>query len=215
MRCAGDARRATRDTLCSAPTRQRERESEGISTKNVRINPPRHNALRTGAAAALLELIACACSADESIVDARNVDDNVQSVKHCESCPQRSHDFTAPARQIAVSAPAGATQSDRSSSQAQPEDAEVEPAPTPNPFADLRFRDREPLVNRLTGLQAVPLITLWDSREATVYVGVNRKGKAGLHLRQKTDDRGDRAAQTLAAPENERLLPRPPKSRRR
>lgn len=91
----------------------------------------------------------------------------------------------------------------------------AETSRTPNPFANLRFRDQEPLVNRLRRLQALPFVTLWDSREATVYVGVDRRGKAGLHLRQKRDDRGVRAAQTLAAPEDERPAPRPPKSRRR
>jgi hypothetical protein len=177
--------------------------------------PPRHNAFRTGVAAALLELIACACNADESIVGALNTDDSVQTVERCESCSRRAHDFTAPAFENAVSAPAGVVRPPRSPSNLKPAHAGAEPAPIPNPFAGLRFRDQEPLVNRLSQLQAVPLVTLWDSREATVYLGVNRRGKAGLHLRQKTDDRGDRAAQTLAAPENEHVLPRPPKSRRR
>jgi len=57
----------------------------------------------------------------------------------------------------------------------------------PNALQDLPFRDREPLINRLRALRALPIVTLWDSRQATVYVGVNRDGEPGLHLRQKRD----------------------------
>ena len=79
-----------------------------------------------------------------------------------------------------------------------------EPATAPvnapvNPLGQLRFRDQQPLVNRLRRLQAVPFVTVWDSRDATVYVGVNRDGETGLHLRQKRDDRGSRARKVLLA----------------
>ena len=66
-----------------------------------------------------------------------------------------------------------------------------------NPLAQLRFRDQQPLVNRLRRLQAVPFVTVWDSRDATLYVGVNRDGETGLHLRQKRDDRGVLARKVL------------------
>jgi hypothetical protein len=55
---------------------------------------------------------------------------------------------------------------------------------------ELKFRDNQPLVNRLKRIQAVPLVTVWDSTAATLYVGVNRDGEPGLHLRQKKYDRG-------------------------
>ena len=72
------------------------------------------------------------------------------------------------------------------------------PVTTPvNPLGQLRFRDQQPLVNRLRRLQAVPFVTVWDSRDATVYVGVNRDGETGLHLRQKRDDRGSRSRKAL------------------
>lgn len=71
---------------------------------------------------------------------------------------------------------------------------------------DLPFRDREPLINRLKSIQALPFVTLWDSGEATVYVGVDRRGRAGLHLRQKRDDRGT-AALSAAAKAIERASP--------
>lgn len=57
-------------------------------------------------------------------------------------------------------------------------------------FRDLSFRDNEPLVNRLKRIQAVAFVTVWDSTSATLYVGVNRDGEPGLHLRQKKYDRG-------------------------
>jgi hypothetical protein len=55
---------------------------------------------------------------------------------------------------------------------------------------ELTFRDNQPLVNRLKRIQALPLVTVWDSTAATLYVGVNRDGEPGLHLRQKKYDRG-------------------------
>lgn len=57
-------------------------------------------------------------------------------------------------------------------------------------LADLPFRDREPLVNRLRSIQALPFFTLWDSSGATLYVGIDRKGSPGLHLRQKGHSEG-------------------------
>jgi len=84
----------------------------------------------------------------------------------------------------------------------------------PNPFAQLRFRDQQPLVNRLRRLQALPFVTLWDSRAATIYVGVNRDGETGLHLRQKLDDRGSRASESIMRAESDQPPPRHlPKSR--
>jgi hypothetical protein len=54
----------------------------------------------------------------------------------------------------------------------------------------LQFRDNEPLVNRLKRVQAWPLLTIWDSTTSTLYLGVNREGEPGVHLRQKRQDRG-------------------------
>ncbi len=60
-------------------------------------------------------------------------------------------------------------------------------------LSTLQFRDNQPLVNRLKRIQAWPLLTIWDSSAATLYVGVNRDGEPGVHLRQKRKDRGDLA----------------------
>ena len=55
----------------------------------------------------------------------------------------------------------------------------------------LQFRDNEPLINRLKRVQAWPLLTIWDSSAATLYLGVDKHGEPGVHLRQKQrDDRG-------------------------
>ena len=80
------------------------------------------------------------------------------------------------------------------------------PLPEPaNPLAVLRYRDQQPLVNRLRHLQALPVLTLWDSGVATLYVGVNRDGDPGLHLRQKRDDRGSRIRNSLTRSEPQML----------
>lgn len=57
-------------------------------------------------------------------------------------------------------------------------------------LATLQFRDNEPLINRLKRIQAWPLLTLWDSSAATVYLGLDKHGEPGVHLRQKRSDRG-------------------------
>jgi hypothetical protein len=58
------------------------------------------------------------------------------------------------------------------------------------PLAALQFRDNQPLINRLKRVQAWPLLTLWDSSAATLYVGLDKHGEPGVHLRQKRSDRG-------------------------
>lgn len=175
----------------------------------------RHTPHGTGAAAALLGLFACASHADERDFATASPRAGVQTVTRCETCIERHENWQAPPLDLNV----GTAQSTWPASPptigvAPRSSAPVLPA-TPNPFAHLRFRDQEPLINRLRRLQALPFLTLWDSGEATVYVGVDRRGKAGLHLRQKRDDRGVRAAQSLASPEVDRPPPRrrAPKSR--
>jgi hypothetical protein len=71
--------------------------------------------------------------------------------------------------------------------------ADVDDSPSARALSTLQFRDNQPLVNRLQRIQAWPLLTLWDSTAATLYVGVNRDGEPGVHLRQKRKDRGSLA----------------------
>ena len=68
--------------------------------------------------------------------------------------------------------------------------AAVDDSRSARAFGTLQFRDNQPLVNRLKRIQAWPLLTIWDSGAATLYVGVNRDGEPGVHLRQKRKDRG-------------------------
>lgn len=63
-------------------------------------------------------------------------------------------------------------------------------SPSARALRTLQFRDNEPLVNRLRRVQAWPLLTIWDSTRSTLYLGVNREGEPGVHLRQKRQDRG-------------------------
>lgn len=72
----------------------------------------------------------------------------------------------------------------------QPAVARPAARPREEALRELRFRDNQPLVNRLKRLQALPFVTLWDSTAATLYFGVNRDGEPGVHLRQKKHDRG-------------------------
>jgi hypothetical protein len=74
-----------------------------------------------------------------------------------------------------------------------PPDASAPPAPFKSidlsaELSDLPFRDQEPFVNRLRDIRALPFLTLWNSTGATLYVGIDRKGNPGLHLRQKGRD---------------------------
>ena len=71
--------------------------------------------------------------------------------------------------------------------------AAVDDSRSARAFGTLQFRDNQPLVNRLKRIQAWPLLTIWDSGAATLYVGVNRHGEPGVHLRQKRKDRGSLA----------------------
>lgn len=70
---------------------------------------------------------------------------------------------------------------------------------------NLPFRDRQPLINRLKSIQALPFVTLWDSGEAAVYIGVNHRGQPGLHLQQKLSD-----SVTAAFPPDEATQPGSP-----
>ncbi len=72
----------------------------------------------------------------------------------------------------------------------------VEDSRSARALSTLQFRDNQPLVNRLKRIQAWPLLTIWDSTAATLYVGVNRDGEPGVHLRQKRKDRGDLATRS-------------------
>lgn len=72
----------------------------------------------------------------------------------------------------------------------------VEDSRSARALSTLQFRDNQPLVNRLKRIQAWPLLTIWDSSAATLYVGVNRDGEPGVHLRQKRKDRGDLATRS-------------------
>lgn len=71
-----------------------------------------------------------------------------------------------------------------------PEPGPIRESKRQTAIRDLAFRDNQPLINRLKRLQALPFVTVWDSTAATVYVGMNRDGEPGVHLRQKKHDRG-------------------------
>jgi dihydropteroate synthase len=51
--------------------------------------------------------------------------------------------------------------------------------------APLRFFDRDSLRAQVESIRRLPLLRLFDNREMSIYLGVDRKGVAGLHLQQR------------------------------
>lgn len=50
---------------------------------------------------------------------------------------------------------------------------------------DFEFRDNGDLVRRLADMRSLPVMTLWQTRRTQIYLGVDQKGLAGLHFRQR------------------------------
>jgi hypothetical protein len=50
---------------------------------------------------------------------------------------------------------------------------------------DIEFRANDAPVHRLAHMRSLPVMTLWQSPRTQVYLGVDRKGLAGLHFRQR------------------------------
>jgi hypothetical protein len=52
---------------------------------------------------------------------------------------------------------------------------------------DFKFQDDDVLLRRLADMRSLPVMTLWQSRRAQIFFGVDRKGLAGLHIRQRRE----------------------------
>ena len=50
---------------------------------------------------------------------------------------------------------------------------------------DFEFRDNGDVVRRLADMRSLPVMTLWQTRRTQIYLGVNQKGLAGVHFRQR------------------------------
>ncbi|MGH8265182.1 MAG: hypothetical protein ACRETU_03235 [Steroidobacterales bacterium] len=59
------------------------------------------------------------------------------------------------------------------------------PAASPRELPDFHFHDDGDLVRRLADMRTLPVMTLWQSRRTQIYLGVDQKGLAGLHFRQR------------------------------
>jgi len=74
-------------------------------------------------------------------------------------------------------------------------DARTLPDPTPvlstaSPSRpDFEFRNVDAPAARLARVRSVPLMTLWQGRRTQVYLGIDQKGVAGLHFRQRRGSR--------------------------
>jgi hypothetical protein len=58
----------------------------------------------------------------------------------------------------------------------------------PSRAAPLRFFDRDSLRAQIKSIRRLPLVRLFDNRQMSIYLGIDRKGVAGLHLQQRRPD---------------------------
>jgi hypothetical protein len=56
--------------------------------------------------------------------------------------------------------------------------------------ARLEFRDHLDYVARVRSLRALSVVRLWDSRNMSVFLGVDRRGVYGIHLRREDPHEG-------------------------
>lgn len=52
----------------------------------------------------------------------------------------------------------------------------------------LRFFDRDSLRAQVESIRRLPLVRLFDNQQMSIYLGIDRKGVAGLHLQQRRPD---------------------------
>lgn len=107
----------------------------------------------------------------------RKAPDNVATVcaRAESSCP-RSDPQTVLPDPVARSHAGGPVRSHPESTLA---DAHVLPA--------FKFQDDDVLLRRLADMRTLPVMTLWQSRRAQIFFGVDRKGLPGLHIRQRRE----------------------------
>jgi hypothetical protein len=58
------------------------------------------------------------------------------------------------------------------------------PPTTDGNLPDFEFRDTDAPAARLAQVRSGPMLTLWQGRRIQVYLGIDKKGLAGLHFRQ-------------------------------
>ncbi len=61
------------------------------------------------------------------------------------------------------------------------------PAQSTRDLPDMQFNGYDSFAERLRDLRSLPVMTLWQSRRTQVYLGVDKKGMAGLHFCQRRD----------------------------
>jgi hypothetical protein len=57
----------------------------------------------------------------------------------------------------------------------------------PRDLPDFHFENNSGFAERLKDLRSLPVMTLWQSPRTHVYLGVDQRGLAGLHFRQRRD----------------------------
>ena len=56
---------------------------------------------------------------------------------------------------------------------------------SPAALRQLRFKDSDAPKQWLGGLRRLSLVTFWQGRNASLFLGVNRNGRPGLHLQRR------------------------------
>lgn len=69
-----------------------------------------------------------------------------------------------------------------------PDDAVAAAREMPSRTTPLRFFDRDSLRAQIKSIRRLPLVRLFDNRQMSIYLGIDRKGVAGLHLQQRRPD---------------------------
>jgi hypothetical protein len=67
------------------------------------------------------------------------------------------------------------------------------PGTAPVAIRDLpayQFQDTDTLATRLAGMRSLAVMTVWQSRRTKIYLGLDQKGRAGLHLCQRSSASG-------------------------
>lgn len=64
---------------------------------------------------------------------------------------------------------------------------------------DMEFNSYDTFAERLKDMRTFPVMTLWQSRRTQIYLGVDQKGRAGLHFCQRRDAFDRRALWRSAA----------------
>lgn len=80
--------------------------------------------------------------------------------------------------------------------------APVDTDTSPAALRQLRFKENDTPKRWLGGLRRLSLVTFWQGRHASVFLGVNRNGQPGLHLQRRDPDETELPSLQLSGNDN-------------